>query len=115
MSVSYEWDVETYDLDATYLGRDPDILDHDHSETLSWFIPELNINQRLVLVRDEVDCCGSLLDRGWAYVHKGLLSTHFYDSYEIEMQAVPKRFKIELDNKLLSMPNFLNLSNTGMG
>lgn len=100
MSVIYEWDIETVDL---CLDNDPDILEHYFAEKLREFNPDdFAPNRRLVLVRDELDCAGSTVDRGWAYVSSGKLPEYFSDAYDVTLRylRVPKRSHKELHTAL---------------
>lgn len=101
MTVSYEWDIETLDVD--WAGNDdPDILDHDHRDTLAEFPHELLVKAisgdhglRLVLVRDDHKD-GDIQDRSWAYVENGRLPERFTYCPEIG-KPVPARFVRELE------------------
>jgi len=87
--VTYEWDNEVIDCNG-------DIFDHYHEDKLDYCYPPLttpdlgNNTMSLVLVRDEWDQWGELVDRDWAYVEDGKLPEEF--SYGVK---VPKRFHAE--------------------
>lgn len=87
MTVTYEWDVETWGAE--------ECLEHNHDDRLNERMRKAladtsNGETRLVLVRD--DDTG----RAWAYVKDGALPEYFTDAYECETTVVPKRFHEEL-------------------
>lgn len=94
MAVSYEWDVETFDLESD------DILDHSHMDKP---VPPSSLCEceRLVLVRDDGTDDEGLIDRLWAYVEDDMLPKHFENGAGIETQVrVPKRFHKQLERVL---------------
>lgn len=87
---TYEWDIETI------CPVHEDVLDHNHADKLSEFYEPLDIDQRLVLVRDVWDDWG-LIDRVWAYVSDdGKLDEFFSEGFEETTLKPPKRFHAEL-------------------
>ena len=96
MTVKYERDLETYDLEHG------DVLDHNHADRLDEYRPENLIRPekgqavRMVLVRDVWDDRG-LRDRAWAYVEEGKLPMAFEDGLGEETRyRVPIKYRKEL-------------------
>jgi hypothetical protein len=90
MTVVYEWDVETIDLNG-------DIQDHDHRNTYAEVLsvsmrapPVSGEKHAIVLVRDDDN------GRSWAYMENGKLPEYFEDAYQQEVAKVPKRFHAEV-------------------
>lgn len=109
MTVTYEWDIETYDVE------DEDVLDHHHESALIDFA-DCDLREalqdrgsRLVLVRDET----FIIQRGpnagmestrrdWAYVENGKMPGNFGDIGEDGFK-VPKRFLTEFARRVASL------------
>lgn len=85
--VRYEWDYETVE--------DGDIIEHNHSEKLSWF-KESDKTDTLVLVVDIGNERDGLTERYWAYVYDGKLPEYFTDSYNEPIRKVPQKYHNEL-------------------
>ena len=87
MSISYEWDIETYDEHG-------DIIMHWFEERIQDLPYPLQDNQRLVLVRNEWSEEEGLIDRLWAYERNGELPGIFQGSSGSESSIrVPRRFR----------------------
>jgi len=87
-TVSYEWDYETVDEDG-------DIIDHNHSESLSRY-GESDKTDTLVLIRELGNDRDGMIDRTWAYVKDGKMPEYFTDSAGVVGAKVPERFHKEL-------------------
>lgn len=91
MSVTYEWDIETIDLETGDLHGDyTEIVNHNFYDKCPGIPTEPN--RRLALVRDDK------LGRSWAYVDKdGILSDYLLDAYNDIVVNTPYRFVEELN------------------
>lgn len=88
LRVTYEWAVESYEGE--------DIIDIVHSDKLKE-LDKPEVNEKLVLIRDEYCPDLGLQDRYWAYVEEGFLAERFTDSWGEEVAIkIPKRFYEEL-------------------
>lgn len=98
--VSYEWDIEQW--------IDGEIVDHDHSESLAGAHADLaalggtQVEDRLVLVRDEYSDEYTLESRQWAYVLDGQLPEHFENEAGNADAKVPQRFHKALAQEVRS-------------
>ena len=95
--IRYEWDVETYTDDEF-----ADVVDHCHISTyaraidyMARYPAEAGHRHVLVLVRDVIAPDGDLRDRQWAYMHDGILPSHFEDSGGNRQAKVPQYLRKE--------------------
>ena len=94
MAITYEWDVETFDVHG-------DIIDHNHGDTLAelrnWFeFPlEDGLENRIVLVRDVWNDHAGVTDRQWAYPENSEENGWQIPSEFDHGASVPKRFAKE--------------------
>ena len=98
--ITYEWLVETLDLDSADSADDADIIEVYHADTyaeaLKWAEQEEQ-PVRIGLVRDRGNNLDGLIDRQWAYLDAGTMGAlpeHFDGGIK-----VPARYHRELERK----------------
>lgn len=100
--VNYEWDVEEVEPDG-------DTFEHHHrgEGELHLLLKEYGRNvltgtgsTRLVLVRDEGNDIGGIVDRSWAYVKDGKLPIYTSDPVEGDRFKIPQRLHAEFARAL---------------